>query len=169
MQLWQEYSKDLFHNPSSVSDIVIDSIPQLETWQHLNRLSTPEKVEHAVNQINTRTAPGVDGIPFELVQTGNKNILHAVYDFIVISSSGTPIPQDWIDGILVSLYKGKREKSICDYYRGITLLESVGKVLARLLLNRLTEDICPDVIPESQNGFRSGRGTSDMIFSVRQI
>ena len=101
MQRWQEYSKDLFHNPSSVSDIVIDSIPQLETWQHLNRLSTPEEVERAVNQINTRTAPGVDGIPFELVQTGNKNILHAVYDFIVISSSGTPIPQDWIDGILV--------------------------------------------------------------------
>ena len=63
----------------------------------------------------------------------------------------------------------KGEKSICDHYRGITLLESVGKVLARLILNRLTEDICPNVIPESQNGFRSGRGTVDMIFSLRQI
>ena len=42
-------------------------------------------------------------------------------------------------------------------------------MLARLLLNRLPEDICPDVIPELQNGFISGRGTVDMIFSVWQI
>ena len=48
-------------------------------------------------------------------------------------------------------------------------MESIRKVLARLLLNRLTEDICPDVIPELQNGFRSGRGTVDMTFSVQQI
>ena len=59
------------------------------------------------------------------------------------------MPQDWIDGILVSLYKSQGEKSICDHYHGITLLESVRKVLARLLLNRLTEDICPNIILES--------------------
>ena len=60
-------------------------------------------------------------------------MLHAVYDFIIISWNGIPIPQDWIDGILVLLYKGKVEKSICDHYH----------VSARLLFNRLTEDICP--------------------------
>ena len=67
------------------------------------------------------------------------------------------------------MYKGKAAKDICDHYRGITLLEAVGKVLARILLNRLMEDICPKVIPETQSGFRSGRGTVDMIFSARQI
>ena len=79
------------------------------------------------------------------------------------------MPQDWIDVILASLYKGKAEKSIYDHYHGIILLGSVGKVLARLLLNRLTENICPGVISVSQNFFRSGRGTVDMIVSVRQI
>ena len=166
MLRWKEHFKDLFHNPLSVSDIVIDSIPQLETRHHLNRFPTLEEVEHAVNQINTRKAPGLDGTPVEMLQTGSKKILHAVYDFIVTSWSGIPIPQDWIDGILVSLYMGKGEKSIRHHYRGITLLESVGKVL---LLIRLTENICPNIIPKSQNGFRSGRGTVDMIFSLRQI
>ena len=110
-------------------------------------------------------------IPVKLLQRGYQEILHVVYDFIVISWSGIPIsmPQDWIDVILVSLYKGKAEKSIYDHYHGIILLGSVGKVLARLLLNRLTENICPGVISESQNLFRSGRGTVDMIVSVRQI
>ena len=115
---WQEYFKDLFQNPSPVSDIVIDSIPQLETRHHLNRLPTLEEVKCAVNQINTRKAPGLDRISVEMLQTGSKNILHAVYDFIITSWSGIPIPQDCIDGILVSLYKSKGEKSICHHYRG---------------------------------------------------
>ena len=147
---WQEHFKDLFHNPLPVSDMVIDSIPQLETRHHLNRLPTIEEVERAVNQINTRKAPGLDRIPVEMLQIGSKNILHAVHDFTVTCWIGIPIPQDWTDGILVLLHEGKGQKSICDHYHGITLLGSVGKVLATLLLNRLTEDICPNIIPESQ-------------------
>ena len=104
MLRWQQHFKDLFHNPSSVRDIVIDSIPQLETRHHLNRLPTLEEVEPAVNQINTRKATGLDGIPVEMLQTGSRNILHIVYDFIVTSWSSIPIPQDWIYGILVLLY-----------------------------------------------------------------
>ena len=60
-------------------------------------------------------------------------------------------------------------KSECGSYRGISLLEAVGKVFARLLLNRLNDKVCPEVIPESQSGFRPGRGTADMIFSARQL
>ena len=79
------------------------------------------------------------------------------------------MPKDWVDAIMISLFKGKGLKSVCGDYRGISLLESVGKVFARLLLNRLTKWILPSVIPESQSGFRAGRGTMDMIYSVRQL
>ena len=52
----------------------------------------------------------------------------------------------------------------------ITLLSIAGKVLARVLLNRLNGHVnCSNVIPESQCGFRSGRGTMDMIFTARQV
>ncbi len=42
------------------------------------------------------------------------------------------------------------------YYRGISLLSVVGKVFARVALTK-------------QCGFRTGRSTIDMIFSVRQL
>ena len=164
---WHEHFKDLFFNPSEVDNDAIDSLPQAEIRHHLDRLPTFEEVELAAKQLNSGKA-SVE-VPVELLQTGSKNVLHAIHDSFVNSWGGIPIPQDWINGILVSIFKGKGEKSVCDNYRGITLLESVGKVLARLLLNRLTEDICPTVIPESQSGFRSGRGTVDMIFAVRQV
>ena len=44
-----------------------------------------------------------------------------------------------------------------------------GKILARVVLNRMITHIVPDVYPESQCGFRAGKGTVDMIFALRQI
>ena len=45
-----------------------------------------------------------------------------------------------------------------------------GKILARVLLNRLNEHFeQPGLLPESQCGFRKNRGTIDMIFTARQL
>ena len=44
-----------------------------------------------------------------------------------------------------------------------------GKVLARILLYRLIPSIIEDFTPESQCGFRANRGTTDIIFVLRQI
>ena len=44
-----------------------------------------------------------------------------------------------------------------------------GKILDRVLLNRLIPTIAQENTQESQCGFRSNRGTVDMIFVLRQI
>ena len=166
---WKEHFGKLFFNPSVVDENVIKNLPQLDLIADLDTLPSLEEVSKAISQVNCDKAPGLDGIAVELLQAGGDKIASAIHHFIVKSWQGQPIPQDWIDGILVTLFKGKGVKSVCDNYRGITLLESVGKVLARLLLNRLQTHICPKIIPEAQCGFRSNRGTTDMIFSVRQL
>ena len=48
------------------------------------------------------------------------------------------------------------------------MLSIAGKILSRVLLDRINMYIAPVVIPESQCGFRSGRWTMDMIFCLRQ-
>ena len=79
------------------------------------------------------------------------------------------VPQDLRDAIMVSLYKNKGVKSDCSNYRGITLLSIAGKVLARLMLNRLIPTIAEENAPESQCGFWDNRGTTDMVFVLCQI
>ena len=51
--------------------------------------------------------------------------------------------------------------------RGITLLDVVGKVFARTIQERL-QQITERILPESQCGFRKGRGCTDMMFVARQ-
>ena len=48
------------------------------------------------------------------------------------------------------------------------MLEVVGKVLARIIQDRL-QKVVEDEVLESQCGFRKGRGCVDMIFVVRQL
>ena len=62
----------------------------------------------------------------------------------------------------------KGDLSKCDNWRSISLLDVVGKVIARILQDCL-QKLAEDELPESQCGFRKGRGCSDMIFTIRQL
>lgn len=75
----------------------------------------------------------------------------------------------YVDAIIITLYKNEGEKSDCSNYRGITLLSIAGKILARILLNRLMPNIAEEHLPESQCGFRTNRSTTDMVFVLRQL
>ena len=61
-----------------------------------------------------------------------------------------------------------REKNHCSNYRGIAWLSIAGKILARVLLNRLILTIAQENMPESQCGFRFNRGMTDTILVLRQ-
>ena len=52
---------------------------------------------------------------------------------------------------------------------GNSHLSIAGKVLARVLLNRLQKHPEEGLLPESQCGFRKGKGTVDIIFAARQL
>lgn len=69
---------------------------------------------------------------------------------------------------IITLYKGKGDRGDCNNYRGISLLSIVGKLFARVILTRL-QRLAERVYPEAQCGFRSGRSTTDMIFTLRQL
>ena len=53
----------------------------------------------------------------------------------------------------------------CSNYRGISLLDIVGKVFARVVLSRL-KVLSDRVYSDSQCAFREGRSTVDMIFAL---
>ena len=56
----------------------------------------------------------------------------------------------------------------CDNCRGISLLDVVGKVVARVLQKRLLE-LAEDERPQLQCGFRRVRNCTDMIVTLHQI
>ena len=78
------------------------------------------------------------------------------------------VPQAWKDASIVIICK-KGNRTDCGIYSGISLLSIAGKIFARNLLNRLSTHVTPEVVPETQCGFRGNRSTMDMIFGLQQL
>ena len=72
------------------------------------------------------------------------------------------------DANIVTLYKNKGDRGNCNNYRGISLLNIVSKLFAKVVLMKLWV-LAKRIYPESQCGFRAKRATIDMIFSLRQL
>ena len=78
------------------------------------------------------------------------------------------LPQDFKDVLIIPIYKNKGDHKDCGNYRGISLLSVAGKILAKVVQNRLST-VAEAALTESQCGFRRNRSTIDMIFSLRQL
>ena len=91
----------------------------------------------------------------------------------VASTGGTLVTQLFVMVCVSCVYCTaclKGDRTNCDNHRGISLLSVVEKVLARIMLTRLSDYVASiGILPESQCGFRTGRSTIDMIFSLRQL
>eukprot|EP00745_Piridium_sociabile_P031933 TRINITY_DN5319_c0_g1_i4.p3 TRINITY_DN5319_c0_g1~~TRINITY_DN5319_c0_g1_i4.p3 ORF type:complete len:137 (-),score=26.18 TRINITY_DN5319_c0_g1_i4:1548-1958(-) len=117
--------------------------------------------------MSTGKAPGPDAIPAEVYKTGGPALLGQLTNLFQSMWNKGQLPQEFRDATIVHIYKRKGNRHSCDNHRGISLLSIAGKILTRVLLNRLLGHLEQGHLPESQCGFRAGRGTTDMIFAAR--
>ena len=86
---------------------------------------------------------GFHGGPYYLYEC-ILNLMHTVW------KRGSVVP-DWRDTTVVPISK-KGDLHSCDNWHGISLLDVVGKLFARILQRRL-QSVAEDILPESQAGF----------------
>lgn len=168
MDRWVEHYHDLYSTENVVTEPALNSIKTLPVMEELDREPTMDEVSDAIDALHNGKAPGSDNIPPEAIKCGKDVLCQHLHDFFCTCWKEGLVPQDLRDARITTLYKNKGERSDCNNYRGISLLSIIGKVLARIVLSRL-QLLANRVYPESQCGFRAGRSTIDMIFSLRQI
>ena len=167
---WSEHFNGVLNLDSTFDMSLLEEIPQWDTNMSLSTLPTIEEVLVSIKQLTSGKAPGSDGIPPDIFKHGGTATAEELLKLFTMIWNEGGVPQDFKDADLVHLYKNKGDIKCCDNHRGISLLCIPGKILARLLLNRLSKHIDNiGLVPESQCGFRPGRGTTDMNFALRQI
>ena len=165
---WADHFNTLLNIPANISQDALDRLHNVPTASWMDEEPSYEEFEKALDAIGEGKAPGVDQIPGELLKRCGKELKNKIWQVIVGHWKAKEVPQEWKDANLVTIFK-KGDRTDCGNYRGIALLSVAGKMLARILLNRLTTHVSNTIIPESQCGFRSGRTTIDMIFTLRQV
>ena len=166
---WKQHFENVLNSHSVVDENVIASIPQRPEIPQLALEPCLKEVQDAIKQMSSNKAPGMDGLPPEIFKYGGRKLVLKLLQLFKSIWKVGRVPQEFKDASIKHLFKNKGKKIICDNSRGISLLSIAGKILARVILNRIIVYLIDDIYPESQCGFRSGRGTIDMIFAIRQV
>jgi exonuclease III len=133
----------------------------------IDRLFTDKEVLEVLKALCNGKACGGDGIPPEFLKYGGSAMvksLRALFNWFLKSGH---MPEMWGKAIVVLLYK-KGDPADPGNYRGISLLDVVGKVFTKLVAQRIEEKI-KDVIVEEQAGFTAKKGCTEHIFVLDQI
>ena len=164
---WVEHFNELLNQPTNADWDNLGEIKIHPTIEELDAAITMAEVETAINNTKLRKSPGPDGILPEILAHGGSALRSFLLDIFNLLWTTEDLPSDWTDANICILFK-KGDRSQCGNYRGVSLLSTVGKAFADILLQRL-QYLAESVYPESQSGYRKNRGTVDSIFTLRQI
>ena len=166
---WRRHFTNLLNIVSEVDVSEIEQARQRPTRAEMADPPTSEELENAISKLRNGKAAGQSGILPEMVKAacGNVDFFDHLLELATTIWNEQQVPQDWVDAVLIPIPK-KGDLCNCDNWRGIALLDVVGKVVATILQERL-QVLAEQELPESQCGFRKGRSCTDMIFVVRQL
>ena len=162
---WVEHFQQLLNRPPPMEPPILP--PANQELDISCEPPTRAEVEEAIKSLKNNKSAGPDNIPAEVLKADISTSVNMLHGLLVKIWDQEYIPTEWREGILVKLAK-KGDLSLCKNYRGIMLLSTAGKVLNRIILERVREAV-DRILRENQSGFRLSRSTADQITTLRII
>ena len=125
-----------------------------------------EELRRAINK-GRRTAPGKDGISYEIFKRLGEPVLDEILALINnVWKEGT-IPTSWKQAVVVPILKPGKNAAQPGSYRPIALTAVLCKIMERMVTDRLVYKLEKEGwFTPKQSGFRRGRNTMDSVLSL---
>lgn len=141
------------------ADYALDSVFELRPVTH-------QELYDCVMSMRGHSAPGCDGIPVQFIKDNFYALSDPMLHIINLSIRTGKFPDAFKTAKVIPIFKTGL-KSIKNNYRPISLLNSVSKVIERLVKSQLIVYLEKEnIISSHQFGFRSNKNTSDALFEL---
>ncbi|KAI5644408.1 reverse transcriptase (RNA-dependent DNA polymerase) domain-containing protein [Phthorimaea operculella] len=164
LKRWKEYFESLFEKEDLVQEITIPEVNDIENESEIEM----DEIVKALKSMKYGKAAGYDRVSVEMPKAGEGVVASQLYLLFNLCWRSGRVPSDWCKAVIVPLYKGKGSQLDCKNYRGISLLSVVGKLYAKVLIERVVKET-DEKVWDAQAGFRKGMGCTDQVFSLRCI
>jgi len=124
---------------------------EIQTAEPLVTELSASEVELTTENQKSNKSPGTDQIPAELIKAGGKTIRCEIHRLIISIWNKEELPEEWKESIIVPICK-KGDETDCSNYRGISVLQTMYKILSNILLSRLTP-YAEEITGDHQCGF----------------
>ena len=171
VEYWTEHFRSVLNPPvsSSSSHTVLPNLRLQISQPTKISDSKPSltEVKAAIQEMKSGKAPGPDGLLIELYKADLETATRELHPIITAFWETGSIPESWKEALLIKLPK-KGNLSLCANWRGIALQNSINKIIARIVLGRISS-IQDCALRREQAGFRRGRSCTDHINTLRII
>lgn len=125
-----------------------------------------KELTDAIGRLKLGKSPGKDGLTAELYKELPEEALREILGILNRIWAIEDIPNAFREAIIIPIHK-KGSKKDPNNYRGISLLNSLGKIFTGIILNRL-EIFAEEhkIINDFQAGYRKGYSTIDHIYTL---
>ena len=140
-RLKEHFEEVLNQNLKDPASSVFDEIKENEALHEINcGPFTFNEVKRAIKGLKNNKSPGVDNITSELLKADIDTAARQLLNIFEQVKHSKTIPSDWKKSYLVKIPK-KGDLTRCDNYRGISLLSIPGKVLSRIIIDRVRDGV----------------------------
>jgi hypothetical protein len=123
-------------------------------------------VKDAVKRMKGGKAMGPNEIPIEVWRSLEDVVIVWLTKLFNLIFQSNKMSDEWMQSILVPIFKDKGGVQSCTNYRRIRLMSHTMKLWERIIEHRLRG---VTNVTENQFGFMPGRSTMDAIFLIRQV
>lgn len=125
------------------------------------------ELQSAIHSTRTRSSPGPDKVTYQALRNlgvGGMSVLLSVFNS---SWREGAVPRSWKHALVVPLLKPGKHPSDLSSFRPVSLTSCIGKVLEKMVLNRLEWWLeSRRIFPEEMAGFRRHRSPMDGVLDL---
>ena len=172
IEIFTEYFEKLFSekNPEGHEEkekFVLEKLNELNIQKEPD--FTMEELKKAIHLLKKNKAAGEDRIPAEILKATPLKLLEIILKIMNKIKNTCNYPKTWAMGIVSLILKDGDEEDP-NNYRAITVINSLAKVLAIMMNNRL-EEWCEreNIIRKEQIGFEKKCRPADHIFVMKTL
>ncbi len=122
----------------------------------MDRNITVEELSEAIQNMNSRKAPGPDGLPIEFYKTFKTKLADPLLNMFKECFQEGTLPPTMRLAMITLIQKPGKPSTECSSFRPISLMCSDTKILCKMLARRLDRHL-PKLLHNNQNGFVQNR------------
>ena len=170
-----DYLEDIFHLPDDPS-FDKETSKRVDTFikhlkEHPNQGNTVLCREITFGDIcrnikksRNGKAPGPDGLQMELIRRSPDNLIKELKNIFNAVITNGYYPGSWKRGTMIEIPKKGKPKNLIPSYRPICLTSQLGKILERIIAERLDKYLEDNgLLHRKQSGFRKNKSTVDVV------
>ena len=132
---WSEHFQEQFSWPEFAALFSNDNLnPE---WDVNISPPTVAEITSELQLLKRNKAAGPNGLSPTLFKDGDEALAIALTRLLALIWESEEVPSEWCSALIIPVYK-KGERTSCENYRGISLVNIASKLLTGIILRRLT-------------------------------